>query len=380
MPNTGKGVLVLYTGGTVGMRQGPQGLVPASVDEVFGQLPASLLSGQNAPTWRSLENPLDSSDLQPEHWQQMAGILAESYEQFEGFVVLHGTDTMAYTASALSFMLQGLSKPVVLTGSQLPLGHRRTDAVHHLNSALEFAMAQKDNGEPRLQEVCLYFHNKVYRGNRCRKNQASGFDAFESPNYPALATAGTALRFDEQAMDQGLPTSPLRSLCYRPALDSSIASLRMFPGLNPSLVHGITEQTGSVFCCWKAMELAIFLLHRPWWKPCGLLLSKEDEWLPLANAWAALWIWKGTVAVVNCWTWAPYREGISPSKRPSPNPCTFWRIQAALQGIRTMTLQSALAKAWPEKLASAPRTTPTTHKPGQIRFAVHLSDFLEVVA
>ena len=244
MPNSGKGVLVLYTGGTVGMRQGPQGLVPASVDEVFGQLPASLLSGQNAPTWRSLENPLDSSDLQPEHWQQMAGILAESYEHFEGFVVLHGTDTMAYTASALSFMLQGLSKPVVLTGSQLPLGHRRTDAVHHLNSALEFAMAQKDNGEPRLQDVCLYFHNKVYRGNRCRKNQASGFDAFVSPNYPALATAGTALRFDEQAMDQGLPTSSLRSLSYRPALDSSIASLRMFPGLNPALVYGLTEQTG----------------------------------------------------------------------------------------------------------------------------------------
>jgi len=244
MPNTGKGVLVLYTGGTVGMRQGPHGLVPASVDEVFGQLPASLLSGHNAPTWRSLENPLDSSDLQPEHWQQIAGILAESYEHFEGFVVLHGTDTMAYTASALSFMLQGLAKPVVLTGSQLPLGHRRTDAVHHLNSALEFAMAQKDNGEPRLQEVCLYFHNKVYRGNRCRKNQASGFDAFESPNYPALATAGTALRFDEQAMEQGLPDPINRHLCYRSALDTSIASLRMFPGLNPALVHGLTEQTG----------------------------------------------------------------------------------------------------------------------------------------
>ena len=244
MPNSGKGVLVLYTGGTVGMRQGPQGLVPASVDEVFGQLPASLLSGHNAPTWRSLENPLDSSDLQPEHWQQMAGILAESYDHFEGFVVLHGTDTMAYTASALSFMLQGLAKPVVLTGSQLPLGHRRTDAVHHLNSALEFAMAQKDNGEPRLQEVCLYFHNKVYRGNRCRKNQASGFDAFISPNYPALATAGTALRFDEQAMEQGFPDPINRHLCYRPALDSSIASLRMFPGLNPALVHGLTEKTG----------------------------------------------------------------------------------------------------------------------------------------
>ena len=244
MRSAGQGVLVLYTGGTVGMRQGPEGLVPASVDEVFGQLPTSLTSGPNAPAWRSLDTPLDSSELQPEHWRQIGQILADAYDQYEGFVVLHGTDTMAYTASALSFMLQGLKKPVVLTGSQLPLGHLRTDAIHHLNSAIEFAMAKKENGEPRLQEVGLYFHNQMYRGNRCRKHQASGFDAFESPNYPTLATAGTGLRFDEQAIEQGWPSIEEPMFSFNPKMNSSVASLRMFPGLQASLVRGMIEDTG----------------------------------------------------------------------------------------------------------------------------------------
>ena len=244
MRSSGQGVLVLYTGGTVGMRQGPEGLVPASVDEVFGQLPPSLTSGPHAPAWKSLDTPLDSSDLQPEHWRQIGQILADAYDQYEGFVVLHGTDTMAYTASALSFMVQGLAKPVVLTGSQLPLGHLRTDAIHHLNSAIEFAMAKNENGEPRLQEVCLYFHNQVYRGNRCRKHQASGFDAFESPNYPALALAGTGLRFDDQAIEQGWPSNRDQRFRFNPNMHSGVASLRMFPGLQPTLVRGMTENTG----------------------------------------------------------------------------------------------------------------------------------------
>ena len=179
-------------------------------------------------------NPLiDSSDISPGSWQKIAGMIGDNYDSYDGFVVLHGTDTMAYSASALSFMLENLEKPVIFTGSQLPIGMIRTDGKENLISAIEIA-ATKINGKPAVPEVCIYFENCLRRGNRTTKFSSEHFNAFDSPNFPPLAEAGINIKFNE-----GLILTPTvrKDISINTKLDSSISILKLFPGINRQTVH-----------------------------------------------------------------------------------------------------------------------------------------------
>jgi len=186
-------------------------------------------------------NPVkDSSNIDPEVWIKMADIIEESYNDFDGFVVLHGTDTMAYTASALSFMLENLSKPVILTGSQLPIGLLRTDGRENLITAIEIAAA-RENGVPAVPEVCIYFDNKLTRGNRTTKMSAEHFDAFYSPNYPPLAEVGLHLRYFNKTI--GYPSKDQKLIVHK-NFDTNVAILKLFPGINRKLVKAIINTEG----------------------------------------------------------------------------------------------------------------------------------------
>lgn len=233
-------ILLLYTGGTIGMKESSKGLMPVQFDELLSFLPPQYRKLNGILEWRSILEPIDSADIQPNHWQEISKIIAEEYDFFDGFVVLHGTDTMAYTASALSFMLQNVQKPIILTGSQLPIGHLRSEAILHLNTAIEFAMSQDLNNMARLRGVCLLFHNKVFRGNRAIKNTANGFDAFHSPNFPIIACAGTDLVFNDYAINHGYSSHNLSStLQYYPKLIAKVDTIKFYPGMNPEHMNTI---------------------------------------------------------------------------------------------------------------------------------------------
>jgi len=184
----------------------------------------------------SFDPILDSSNMHPEIWAEMAQLIYNKYDEFDGFVILHGSDTMAFTASALSFMLQDLSKPVVLTGSQLPIGEIRTDAKENLITALEIA-ATKSNGLAKIPEVCIYFDSQLFRGNRSIKYNSEKFEAFRSPNYPILAEAGVHLTFfNNYILPQ--PRKPLKVLLN---FNSNIGVLKMYPGISAQAVKAITH-------------------------------------------------------------------------------------------------------------------------------------------
>lgn len=182
----------------------------------------------------------DSSNIDPEVWVRMAEIISDSYNDFDGFVVLHGTDTMAYTASALSFMLENLAKPVILTGSQLPIGLLRTDGRENLITAIEIAAAM-ENDKPSVPEVCIYFDNKLTRGNRTTKMSAEHFDAFYSPNYPPLAEVGLHLRYFNQLINR---PEKQNQLIVHKSFDTNVAILKLFPGINRKLVKAIIKTEG----------------------------------------------------------------------------------------------------------------------------------------
>ncbi|MEN9700244.1 MAG: hypothetical protein RLZZ301_1442 [Bacteroidota bacterium] len=223
-----RNVLLIYTGGTIGMITNPKTGALESFDfsHLFSQIP-ELERLQVHIDVRSFETPIDSSEMQPIHWQQLANWIAESADSYDGFVVLHGTDTMAYTASALSFMLQGLRKPIVFTGSQLPIGIIRTDGKENLITAIEMAAATDANGAPMLQEVAVYFEYSLYRGNRSSKVSAHQFDAFASPNYPLLAKAGVHIEWYAERLWR----SDLAQLQCQTALDQRVACMRLYPGM-----------------------------------------------------------------------------------------------------------------------------------------------------
>lgn len=182
----------------------------------------------------------DSSNIDPDVWIRMAEIIEESYNDFDGFVVLHGTDTMAYTASALSFMLENLGKPVILTGSQLPIGLLRTDGRENLITAIEIAAAV-ENGLPAVPEVCIYFDNKLTRGNRTTKMSAEHFDAFNSPNYHPLAEVGLHLRYFNNLISY--PAKNQKLIVHK-SFDNNVAILKLFPGINRKLVKSIIKTEG----------------------------------------------------------------------------------------------------------------------------------------
>lgn len=179
--------------------------------------------------------PMDSSEMGPAFWSQIVEIIAGNYQGYDGFVVLHGTDTMSYTASALSFMLENLNKPVILTGSQLPIGMLRTDGKENLITAIEIAAA-KENGQPIVPEVCVFFENELFRGNRTKKVNADNFNAFRSYNYPALAHVGIHIKYDVQQIYHPVSRKPLKPHYL---LDSNIAILKLFPGMSQQVIESI---------------------------------------------------------------------------------------------------------------------------------------------
>lgn len=184
----------------------------------------------------SFDEPVDSSEMNPSHWAKIAQIIIDNYVTYDGFVVLHGSDTMAYTASALSFMLQGLNKPVILTGSQLPIGTIRTDGKENLITAIEIAGDKDESGQPKIQEVAIYFEYSLYRGNRTSKISASHFEAFSSPNYPELAIAGIQIGY--QLKEKYSENNSLTSFLN---FDNRVALLKIFPGFSATLYKSIFD-------------------------------------------------------------------------------------------------------------------------------------------
>lgn len=233
-------ILIIYTGGTIGMVESEdrQSLVPFDLDHVLEQVPE--LKKLNAQLDAvSFDHPIDSSDMQPGDWSRMAEIIAENHGRYNGFVILHGSDTLAYTASALSFLLQGLQKPVIITGSQLPIGMIRTDARENLITAVEIATLQ-NHGAPVVREVAIYFEYKLYRGNRTTKVSAGAFEAFSSPNYRVLAEAGVHIEFN-----YGSLFSPDEErLTLNGQLDPNVGVLTLFPGIGPAQVKAALQVEG----------------------------------------------------------------------------------------------------------------------------------------
>lgn len=231
-------VLLIYTGGTIGMVEDPEtGRLKAfDFDHLDKQIPE--LSRIDAHLEAiSLEEPIDSSDMNPEIWKEIADIIFTNYNDFDGFVVLHGSDTMAFTASALSFMLQGLKKPVILTGSQLPIGTIRTDGKENLITSIEIAATKDKAGTPLIQEVALYFEYTLYRGNRTTKVSAHAFEAFQSPNYPKLAEAGVSIAYNPSSFY----VSPYNDLHISCTMDDRVALLKIFPGFSPALYDDLFD-------------------------------------------------------------------------------------------------------------------------------------------
>ena len=223
-------------------------LVPYPLEKVMEKLPAyDRSNGKIALSGRwiridtySWENPLDSSNMTSKDWKRIAEVIRDNYDMYEGFVILQGTDTLAYTSSALAFMLDNLSKPVVITGSQMPIGETRSDAIQNLVSAIEVAAA-KSLGHRVIPEVCVFFHDKVMRGCRTTKLSASNYDAFGSPNYPPLALAGADIIISSQAMIQ---EASRQLLNVRLKLEENIASIDIFPGMSPHLLKNILMTEG----------------------------------------------------------------------------------------------------------------------------------------
>lgn len=209
-------------------------LVPFDFEYILTQLPTLKTLALDITAFSFIE-PIDSSNINIEHWRLIAELIHEHYDSHEGFVVLHGTDTMAYTASALSFMLEGLAKPVVFTGAQLPISDPRSDAREHMITALEIA-SDHANGVPIVQEVCIYFDYELLRGNRSKKVESMQFDAFDSGNYPALAKAGVKIDYNFASLRRNASGG---KLSLRKSFDTNVAILKLFPGISRQVVHSI---------------------------------------------------------------------------------------------------------------------------------------------
>lgn len=234
-------VLLIYTGGTIGMIENPESgaLEPFNFQHLTSNVPELKRLGFSISTIQ-FNPPIDSSEIEPDSWVQLVKIIADNYEKYDGFVVLHGTDTMAYTASALSFMLENLSKPVILTGSQLPIGVLRTDGKENLITAIEIAAA-RENGKPVVPEVCIFFENHLMRGNRTSKISAENFNAFRSINYPALARAGVHIRYDTNLIYHPVSRKPLKPHFL---MDPNVVVLKLFPGITSQTVRAILNIPG----------------------------------------------------------------------------------------------------------------------------------------
>ncbi len=232
-------VLIIYTGGTLGMTYDKDGtLVPFNFSRIVEKAP-SIQEFNLLLTVISFPQLIDSANIRPENWIDLGYIIYENYNQYDGFVVIHGTDTMAYSASALSFMLEGLNKPVIFTGAQLPIGSKRSDANENFITALEIA-SEKTGNIPIISEVCIYFGNLLLRGNRSSKVQSIHFDAFKSDNYPPLAQAGVVIDYNKSAIHNYNPT---QKLVFSDKLDTNVTILKLFPGISRRVVESVLKIT-----------------------------------------------------------------------------------------------------------------------------------------
>jgi len=248
-------ILLIYTGGTIGMvKDFKTGVLKAfNFNNLLKQIPELQMLDCNIETF-SFETPIDSSNMNPTHWVEIAEVIETNYDSFDGFVVLHGSDTMSYTASALSFMLEHLAKPVIFTGSQLPIGDLRTDAKENLITSIQVASLQ-DQQKPIIKEVCLYFEYKLYRANRTTKINAEHFQAFASFNYPDLAESGVHLKINRKYLFKPIGNKPLK---VHKNLDENITLVKLYPGISkvvlknifstPNLKAVILETYGSGNC------------------------------------------------------------------------------------------------------------------------------------
>jgi L-asparaginase len=249
-------LLILYTGGTIGMVQAPgdASLIPFDFSNLIGQLP-EITRFRCSIDYHSFSPLLDSSDMDPQNWIQIAKVIGERYQDYDSFIVLHGSDTMAFTASALSFMLEGLGKPVILTGAQLPIGEIRTDAKENLITSIEIASTAPDS----LKEVCIYFDYQLMRGNRTHKKSVQRFEAFTSSNYPLLAEARTSIQY----YPQNFLKQADRDFRVQEEISSSIGLLKFFPGMPQALFAALLRTPGL-----KGLVLESFgagnLPVRPW--------------------------------------------------------------------------------------------------------------------
>lgn len=232
-----RSVLLIYTGGTIGMKTNPETgcLAPFDFSQILIEVPELKKFDIDIDSI-TIDPIIDSSNVQPENWRDLVNLIYENYTKYDGFVVLHGTDTMSYTASAVSFMMENLSKPIIFTGSQIPMGVLRTDARENLISAIEIAAS----GE--VPEVCVYFQTKLLRGNRTTKSNSEYFDAFKSENYPELAHAGININYNKPYIRLADTFKP--SLKISTDMESNIIVLKIFPGMQPHLFRSMLSMEG----------------------------------------------------------------------------------------------------------------------------------------
>ena len=230
-------VLLIYTGGTIGMNRNPQtgALEPFDFEHLLNNVPELKQFDTQIATYQ-FNPPIDSSDMSPSLWTDLSHVIADHYDLYDGFVVLHGTDTMAYTASALSYMLENLTKPVIFTGSQLPIGQLRTDGKENLITSIEIAAAKDEAGHARVPEVGIYFGGHLLRGNRTTKQSAEEFNAFESFNFPHLVEAGVNIIYHDELILKPDFTKPMTPH-FR--LDNNVIIFSLFPGVREDLIRHI---------------------------------------------------------------------------------------------------------------------------------------------
>ncbi len=236
-------ILLVYTGGTIGMKQDPVtfDLRPFDFSQILEEVPELKKFGYRIDTY-SFDPVIDSSDVDIEFWKKLAHLIDKNYDSYDGFVILHGTDTMSFSASAMSFMLGDIEKPVVFTGSQLPIGMLRTDGKENLISSIEIAASKDSDGHPMVPEVCIYFESQLYRGNRTTKYTAENFRAFRSANYPVLAEVGIHIKFNTAFIRY--PQQWGRPLHVTYDLDPSVLIIKVIPGMKKELLDSLVSTEG----------------------------------------------------------------------------------------------------------------------------------------
>lgn len=241
--NTRPNILMIYTGGTIGMMENPvtRALEPVDFNHLLDNVPKLKMLDFKISSIQ-FDRPIDSSAMTPSHWRQIAKVIEDNYDAYDGFVVLHGTDTMAYTASALSFMLENLNKPVIITGSQLPIGEVRTDGEENLITALQIAAATDRDGSRMIREVAILFENYLWRGNRSTKRSADNFNAFKSNNYPELAKIGLGIYFNREALWRPKNSNAHLKVHYK--MDCNVLYIDLFPGIKESVVRHALNTPG----------------------------------------------------------------------------------------------------------------------------------------